>query len=47
MGTNAFLPLSQIDIRPDRDVSLIKTEETFEILKMDYSKGNIVVSQLF
>ena len=33
MGTNAFLPLSQIDVRPVRDVShLIKTEETFEIL---------------
>ena len=46
MGTNAFLPLSQIDVRPVRDVShLIKTEETFEILKMDYSKGNIVVSR--
>ena len=46
MGTNAFLPLSQIDVRPIRDVShLIKTEETFEILKMDYSKGNIVVSR--
>ena len=46
MGTNAFLPLSQIDVRPVRDVShLIKTEETFEILKMDYSKGNIVVSK--
>tara|TARA_B100000989_G_scaffold123597_2_gene91353 strand:+ start:2538 stop:4235 length:1698 start_codon:yes stop_codon:yes gene_type:complete len=46
MGTNAFLPLSQIDLRPVRDVShLIKTEETFEILKMDYSKGNIVVSR--
>jgi len=46
MGTNAFLPLSQVDIRPVRDVShLIKTEETFEILKMDYSKGNIVVSR--
>ena len=46
MGANAFLPLSQIDVRPVRDVShLIKTEETFEILKMDYSKGNIVVSR--
>ena len=46
MGTNAFLPLSQIDVRPVRDVNhLIKTEETFEILKMDYSKGNIVVSR--
>ena len=33
-------------MRPVRDVShLIKTEETFEILKMDYSKGNIVVSR--
>ena len=46
MGTNAFLPLSQVDVRPVRDVShLIKTEETFEFLKMDYSKGNIVVSR--
>ena len=46
MGTNAFLPLSQVDVRPVRDVShLIKTEETFEILKMDYAKGNIVVSR--
>ena len=41
-----FYHLSQIDVRPVRDVShLIKTEETFEILKMDYSKGNIVVSR--
>ena len=46
MGANAFLPLSQIDTKPVRDVSyLIKKEELFLILKMDYAKGNIVVSR--
>ena len=46
MGANAFLPLSQIDTKPVRDVShLIKKEELFVILKMDYAKGNIVVSR--
>ena len=46
MGANAFLPLSQIDTKPVRDVShLIKKEELFVILKMDYDKGNIVVSR--
>ena len=46
MGANAFLPLSQIDTKPVRDVSyLLKKEELFIILKMDYSKGNIVVSR--
>ncbi len=46
MGANAFLPLSQVDIKPTRDVShLLKKEELFIILKMDYAKGNIVVSR--
>ena len=47
MGTNAFLPLSQIDVRPVRDVShLIKTEETFEILKWITQK-EILLYQVF
>jgi small subunit ribosomal protein S1 len=46
LGANAFLPLSQIDTKPVRDVSfLLKKEELFVILKMDYAKGNIVVSR--
>ncbi|MBA3813821.1 MAG: 30S ribosomal protein S1 [Alphaproteobacteria bacterium] len=46
MGAIAFLPGSQVDIRPVRDVSpLIGISQPFQILKMDRSRGNIVVSR--
>jgi small subunit ribosomal protein S1 len=45
-GAIAFLPGSQVDIRPVRDVSpLMGTPQPFHILKMDRSRGNIVVSR--
>lgn len=45
-GVVAFLPGSQVDIRPVRDVSpLIGVAQPFQILKMDRSRGNIVVSR--
>jgi small subunit ribosomal protein S1 len=45
-GAVAFLPGSQVDIRPVRDISpLLGTEQPFQILKMDRSRGNIVVSR--
>ncbi len=45
-GAVAFLPGSQVDIRPIRDVSpLMGTPQPFHILKMDRSRGNIVVSR--
>ncbi|MEQ8652598.1 MAG: 30S ribosomal protein S1 [Kiloniellales bacterium] len=45
-GAVAFLPGSQVDIRPIRDVTpLMHTEQPFQILKMDRSRGNIVVSR--
>jgi small subunit ribosomal protein S1 len=45
-GAVAFLPGSQVDIRPVRDVSpLLNKEEPFQILKMDRRRGNIVVSR--
>ena len=45
-GAVAFLPGSQVDIRPIRDVSpLMNTPQPFHILKMDRSRGNIVVSR--
>lgn len=44
--TTAFLPGSQVDIRPLRDIThLLRDPQTFEILKMDKDKGNIVVSR--
>jgi len=43
---NAFLPGSQVDIRPVRDIApLMGIEQPFMILKMDRSRGNIVVSR--
>lgn len=46
MGAVAFLPGSQVDIRPVRDVTpLIGVSQPFQILKMDRSRGNIVVSR--
>ncbi|MBX6375911.1 MAG: 30S ribosomal protein S1 [Acetobacteraceae bacterium] len=45
-GAVAFLPGSQVDIRPVRDVTpLMGTPQTFQILKMDRARGNIVVSR--
>ncbi len=45
-GAVAFLPRSQVDIRPIRDVSpLMHNPQPFEILKMDKRRGNIVVSR--
>jgi small subunit ribosomal protein S1 len=45
-GAVAFLPGSQVDIRPVRDVTpLMNQEQPFQILKMDRQRGNIVVSR--
>ncbi len=45
-GAVAFLPGSQVDIRPVRDVSpLMGTPQPFQILKMDAQRNNIVVSR--
>ncbi len=45
-GAQAFLPRSQVDIRPIRDIGpLIGIPQPFEILKMDRRRGNIVVSR--
>jgi len=45
-GAVAFLPGSQVDIRPVRDVTpLMGTPQPFLILKMDRARGNIVVSR--
>ncbi len=46
MGAVAFLPGSQVDIRPIRDVGpLMNIPQPFQILKMDRKRGNIVVSR--
>ncbi len=45
-GAVAFLPGSQVDIRPVRDITpLLGTPQPFMILKMDRNRGNIVVSR--
>ncbi|MBG0795336.1 30S ribosomal protein S1 [Methylocystis sp. H62] len=45
-GAVAFLPRSQVDIRPIRDVGpLMNVPQPFHILKMDRRRGNIVVSR--
>jgi small subunit ribosomal protein S1 len=45
-GAVAFLPGSQVDIRPIRDVGgLMNVTQPFQILKMDRRRGNIVVSR--
>jgi len=45
-GAVAFLPGSQVDIRPVRDITpLMGTPQPFQILKMDRPRGNIVVSR--
>ena len=45
-GAVAFLPGSQVDIRPVRDIGpLMGSPQPFQILKMDRLRGNIVVSR--
>ncbi len=45
-GAVAFLPGSQVDIRPVRDITpLMNTPQPFQILKMDRGRNNIVVSR--
>lgn len=45
-GAVAFLPGSQVDVRPIKDISpLMNIEQPFQILKMDRKRGNIVVSR--
>ena len=45
-GAVAFLPRSQVDIRPIRDIApLMNVPQPFQILKMDKRRGNIVVSR--
>lgn len=45
-GTVAFLPGSQVDVRPIRDLnSLVGVTQPFAILKMDRPRGNVVVSR--
>ncbi|WP_223291852.1 30S ribosomal protein S1 [Defluviicoccus vanus] len=45
-GAVAFLPGSQVDIRPVRDITpLMNTPQPFQILKMDRTRNNIVVSR--
>ena len=46
IGVTAFLPGSQIDTRPVKDVShLLNVPQKFKILKMDLKRNNIVVSR--
>ena len=45
-GAVAFLPGSQVDVRPVRDITpLMNLAQPFQILKMDRRRGNIVVSR--
>ncbi len=45
-GAVAFLPGSQVDVRPVRDVTpLMGIAQPFQLLKMDRKRGNIVVSR--
>ncbi len=45
-GAVAFLPGSQVDIRPVRDIGpLMGSPQPFQILKMDRARNNIVVSR--
>ena len=45
-GAVAFLPGSQVDVRPVRDAGpLMNIPQPFRILKMDKRRGNIVVSR--
>ena len=41
-----FLPGSQLDLRPLKNIdSLMRTTQTFEIVKVDKKRGNIVLSR--
>ena len=45
-GATAFLPGSQVDIKPIKDFhSIMNTPQKFQILKMDKKRGNIVISR--
>lgn len=45
-GVIAFLPGSQVDIRPVKDITpLMNIKQPFQILKMDQKQGNVVVSR--
>lgn len=45
-GTEAFLPGSQVDIRPVKDLNaFVDTTQQFIVLKMDDSRNNVVVSR--
>jgi small subunit ribosomal protein S1 len=45
-GCLAFLPGSQVDVRPIKDISpLMNIVQPFQILKMDRQRGNIIVSR--
>ena len=45
-GVEAFLPGSQLDLRPMRDATaLMHSQQKFQILKLDKRRGNIVVSR--
>ena len=45
-GAIAFLPGSQVDVRPVKDITpLMNISQPFQILKMDRKRGNIVVSR--
>ena len=45
-GTQAFLPGSQVDVRPIKDIRpFMNKPQSFHILKMDKKRGNIVVSR--
>ena len=45
-GAIAFLPGSQVDVRPVRDIGpLMGSPQPFQILKMDRRRGNMVVSR--
>ena len=45
-GATAFLPGSQVDIKPIKDIhSIMNVPQKFQILKMDKKRGNIVISR--
>ncbi len=45
-GVRAFLPGSQVDVRPVRDIApLMNREQPFQVLKLDRPHNNIVVSR--
>ena len=45
-GVITFLPGSQVDIKPVKDINhLLEVEQTFKILKIDKERGNIVISR--